>query len=383
MVKRIIGLLNPDPREQKNMVFPLVLFLLIPPLVSIMFGVQYTEKSVGHVPTAVLDYDHSNLSNSLVNEFKANDNFEVKYFIDNEQVLKELLRDGKVAAGVVIPGNFSQDLLNGKGPRVLAIYDGSQMAMAGSAKGKFSEILATVRGGYLLKIMEGKAGIMPEAAPKYVQPFSFTTRTLGNSAKSYVNYYIQGMIINVIQVGLVILALEMGRSKRENFKSLWTKGVILGGLGIAQTVVSLGIQIFVFSTPYHGSIAAGFVLTALFCIGMASLGLLASVLIRDQRTVIYYLPTLVTATLLFSGYTFPLISMPAAFNSIASVMPFLYYGETMRRLSLLGLDFNHVIPQMLWLGKFVLLIWAVLLAACIWKKHNLTPSLQEKEGSPA
>lgn len=104
-------------------------------------------------------------------------------------------------------------------------------------------------------------------------------------------------------------------------------------------------------------------------------------LVRDQRTVIYYIPTIVTATLLFSGYTFPLISMPVGFEPVASVMPFLYYGEALRRTALLGLDFQHAMPQIRWLGKFVILMWAALLAASVWKNRSQETGLREEEGS--
>jgi hypothetical protein len=38
---------------------------------------------------------------------------------------------------------------------------------------------------------------------------------------------------------------------------------------------------------------------------------------------------------------------------------------------------------MLWLGKFVLLMWAALLGAWIWQKNSPIASLQEEGGSPA
>jgi ABC-2 type transport system permease protein len=288
----------------------------------------------------------------------------VTNYSDSDDVIKNLMDRGSITVGIIIPEEFSKDLLAGKAPKIMILYDGAQMSVVGSAKTRIAEILGTIKASYLIKIGEGKLGIMPEVAKNNIMPIQSNAILVGNPARSTANFIIQGMLIGITQIGIIVLGVLIVKEKEKYFLLL-IKSISFGAIGAISILFSLGIQFKYFGMPYKGSIMAAAVLTILFSIITINLGVLFH-LIRNNKVAAIYSSTLViSSTVLLSGYTFPLIAMPDLFKNICRIIPFLYYGIPMRDLSLLGLSFKEVLPQIYaliqymiftWIGIFVILI---------------------------
>lgn len=347
----------------KGLLIPLLFTLLLPPVCSLILGYEFSGQRVTHVPAAVIDHDNFALSRNLTDKISSNDAFDIKYFGQENDAVEKLIESGEVAAGVIIPKNFSSDMLSGQTPEILVIYDGTQMAMAGAVKTGISEVLGTIRSGYLLQVMQGKLNLTPAEAQNYMQPIAYTTRILGNPAKSTPTFFLQGILVNIAQVSVFLLGIEMFDKKNKRFPAYFKKGIFCGLAGTLSAVGTLWIQINLFQSPFNGSAIPVLVLTLLNMTGIANIGILLSLLTKEKQLAVEF-ATLIMATLLLAGYTFPAVAMTDLFQKVSKFIPFTHYGLPLRDVTLLGTTLQQVLPDIYWLLKFVLCTWLGILFAC-------------------
>ncbi|WP_190239724.1 ABC transporter permease [Pelotomaculum schinkii] len=347
----------------KGLLIPILFTLLLPPVCSLILGYEFSGQRVTHVPTAIVDHDNSTLSRNLTDKISLNDAFDIKYFGQENDVVKKLIESGEIATGIIIPKNFSSDMLNGQAPEILVIYDGTQMAMAGAVKTGISEVLGTIRSGYLLQVMQGKLNLTPAEAQNYIQPIAYTTRILGNPAKSTPTFILQGILVNIVQVAVFLLGIEMFDKKNKRFSAYFKKGIFCGLAGTLSAVGTLWIHINLFKSPFNGSAIPVLVLTVLNMTGMANIGILLSLLTKEKQLAVEF-ATLIMATLLLAGYTFPVVAMTDLFQKVSKFIPISYYVIPLRDVTLLGTTLQQVLPDIYWLLKFMLYTWLGILFAC-------------------
>lgn len=352
----------------KNLFFSFLFVFGIPVLCSFILGYQMKYHQIQHIPTIIVDHDNSQFSQMLIKEIKTNEIFNVTHYSERDEDVKDLIDQEKARVGVIIPQSFSKDLVSGNAPKVLIFYDGSQMAVTSAAKSRMDEILLTIKTAYLKNIVEGKLGVMPELSKNYVLPMYFSYRLLNNPTKNYINFFIPGMIISVIQVSLVMLGVDIVRKDEKNYLWLWIKGIIGGLLGVLSIWASLGIQFKYFAVPFRGTVTGGIILTVLYCIGLVNYGVLVRLILPEKIAALQVSAITILPTSILAGFTFPLMAMPEFFKSLAKILPFLYYGEAMRDLTLKDISIDYIMPQINWMLKFVLYMWIASLAVFILKK---------------
>ncbi|MHB8077240.1 ABC transporter permease [Desulfosporosinus fructosivorans] len=367
-MKKVLKLI--DCLKGKKILIPILFVLVIPSICSLILGYQYISHVVTHVPTIIIDHDNSSSSKNLVTQIETNEAFNVVYYSSNDYEVENLIEEGKVATGIIIPENFSTDLLNGKAPKVLVIYDAVQMSMTGATKSRISEILGTIRSGYLMQIMQGKLEIMPELSQNYVQPMPYTTRYLGNPTKSTPNFMLPGMLLNIAQISIFILGVEIVEVRGKRYSSIWLKGIFCGLLGSISILISLMIQYYLFEMPFNGSLTGAALLTILYTIGMANLGMLIRLIVKVRLSAVKFAMS-ISATVMLAGYTFPVLAMPDTIKIIARYNPFTYYGGPLRDLTLLDINFQYVLPDIAWLIKFVILMWIATFVAYLFNNISV------------
>lgn len=331
---------------------PILFVLLIPLVTGVLIGAEFSGNSVNHVPTAIVDMDNSQLSRDLTEKFRTNNIINVKEHAQNIDDLEQLINIGEVAVGVIIPQKFSEDLTTGKAPKVMVLYDGAQMSMTGAAKSKIAETISTIKSGYMMKVMMGKLGISQEEAMKYIQPIQCTTRTLGNPARSSLVFMLQGLLINFGQVAVYILGIELVRNNERNMKNLCKCGLFAGFMGTISILLMVCSQIAFFNAPFRGSVLAALIMTFLYMTGIGTMGAAAMVKSDDKLEAVKS-SSGVMAMFMLCGYTFPVLGMPPLLQFIAKFLPFTYYVSPMRDISLLGSDFEMMIPNIVCLCIFV------------------------------
>lgn len=334
----------------------MLMVLLIPLVLGLIVGAEFSGNTVSGVPVAIADYDNSQLSRDLVEKIRTNDMFNVTDYVMSSSDLEKLLDEGKVAAGIIIPPHFSGDLSMGEAPRILVFYDGAQMSMAGAAKGKIAETLGTIKSGYMMKVMAANFSLSPDEAMKYVQPIQHTTRILGNPEKNYSVFMLQGLLLNFTQVAVYIFGIELVRKNKTDIITLWKKGVFAGIIGAVSVALMISSQILLFNTPFRGSIAAAATMTVIYMIGIGNLGVAAMVKKGDRLEAVKG-SSVIMLMMLLCGYTYPVLAMPETLQIITKFVPFTYYASPMRDISLLGSTFGQMLPNIACLIVFIAFSW--------------------------
>ncbi len=122
--------------------------IMIPVMQLILFGFAINSDPK-HLPTALLDNDHSGFSRLFETALRATDYFDMKYELSGPDEI-----DGKILSGAVnfvieIPQDFERRVVRGENPAILVIADaadptavnGAQMALTGMAAQVFSREL--------------------------------------------------------------------------------------------------------------------------------------------------------------------------------------------------------------------------------------------------
>lgn len=351
----------------KEIIICVLLLLTIPSMCSYFLEYTFINHSVKNIPTIIVDHDNSSLSKNIVKQIKTNETFNVTNNSNNDEDIKKLIEKGEVVTGVIIPERFSKDVLDGKSPKVMIFYDGTEMLASSSAKTKMAEIFGTIRAGYLINVQEGKLGVLPKQATSNAIPIKFNSILVGNPEKSVANFLIQGMVIGICQVGMVIIGAIVIK-ENDNYILLLIKGIGFGLIGAISIFLALIIEFKYFAMPYRGSIIAAVPLTILFSIIIVNLGIIFRLILKDKLSAASNGGLIIQAAVLMTGYTFPLMSMPDIMKIVSKAFPFFYYGFPMRDLSLLGVSFNDVLPQIYCLVNYLILTWIVMLIICIFKR---------------
>lgn len=325
----------------------IIVCLIIPICVNLLIGFELNKGVIDHVPMAVIDYDDSQLSRQIIGYFSSNDAFDVKYQIQDEQELQNLLDTSKIRVGMVIPKNFSADVTSLRSPTIMMLYDGSHMSMVSIAKAKASEILISVRVGASIKQIQNRLGKSYDEAYTMAMPISFETRTLYNPTKSFNYFMTPGYGAIICQLGIAFMAVVCVNFPRDKEKKRSILGYILGKicfygtLGSIAIIINLFVQVYVFKISCSGPIIQGYVLSVLFIFAVASLAVAISAWFNNRVLAMAIAGLLLIPNSIMAGYTWPVISMIPPYKWMAQFIPFTHYGDNIRDLMLKGkiLDF--------------------------------------------
>lgn len=354
-------------QKHAKVLMTLLIFLVIPTAAGLAFGYEMGYNKIQLIPTVVADYDHSEFSRTLVEYIGDSEVFQIAAYAQTDAEAEKMVAQGSAMAAVIIPEGLSANMLAGKAPKVEVLYDGTMMTVASSAKAAMSEILMTVKAGYMKNIYEGKQSEVAFQAMNQVQPIDATYRTLFNPAKNYRNFLLPGMLSALMQVGFAIVGLsgslerrrQMGRSLVRDMGSSMLHIAGLGTLGAVSLGLCLGIQYQFFAMPFRGSMKAAVLLTWLFAASMTAFGYLVGQVISERVFATQLTCVLVIPTSILGGYTFPLMAMPQPLQELGKIFPLTYYGDGIRRLCLADIGFEYFEPS--FRALFAILVGELLL----------------------
>ncbi|PHV69950.1 hypothetical protein CS063_13290 [Sporanaerobium hydrogeniformans] len=316
--------------------------LIIPVLVNLMIGWELSKGVIDHIPMAIVDYDNSKLSREVIGYFSDNNTFTLAYRVEDENKLQSLLDTSKVKVGMIIPKNFSEDVIGLRSPSILMLYDGSHMSITSVAKAKASEILLSIRVGASIKQLEGRLNMNEEEAYHTAMPINFENRTLYNPSKNF-NYFMTpgyGTIICQTGIGLTAVLcidfIRQGKKRKSNLGYTLGKTLFYGLLGSISFIMNVLVQIYLFKLPFRGSLGVAMLLSIMLAFAIASMSIAVSTWISNRVIAIVVIGLLLIPNSIMAGYTWPVISMLPFYQKVSHIIPFYHYGDNIRNLFLKG-----------------------------------------------
>ena len=357
--------------KKRYITIPMLILLLAPTILSLLMGAELVHLPFQKVPTIIVNHDHSETVQSLIQMISDNRTFDVIACTDEEDDLKEAFYYNKALAGIVIPEHFSEDLLNGREAKIMIFNDGAISTVASGMRGTIAEALGTIKSGYMLKLAEGK-GIPPQAAMNLIAPMGYVTKAISNPSKNVAYMMMEGILLTIVQIGAGCVGACV--CERASFGSLMKKAGFITGIACVSALGCMVTQTLCFGFPYKSSPWAGILMTVFTCFGITLFGILQNLGTGGNCEEAVQKCSIISFTMLLAGYTFPVISMPWPCKFLTWFMPNTHYIVPLRDMALVERSFLSEAHHVLWLMGF-----CVVMALLVAKKFR---DVRTEAGSP-
>jgi ABC-2 type transport system permease protein len=359
---RAIALKEFVQMRRDRLTFGMIVGIPILQLVLFGFAINSDPKSL---PTAVVDYDRSEFSRSIVRSLENTRYFAVTDTPASEAGADRLLARGDVQFSLVFPSDFSRRLLRGEQARMLVAADATDPAATGNALAALQQVGTTA----LRYDLTG-----PLARSSDAPPFEFVVERRYN-AEGITQYNIVpgllGVILTMTMVMMTAFAVTRER-ERGTFENLLATParpleVMTGKIapyiiaGFIQAAIILGAARALFDVPMIGSLHLLFWAMMLYIAALLALGFTISTLARNQlqamqMTFFFFLPSM-----LLSGFMFPFRGMPVWAQWLGELFPLTHFLRIVRGILLKGSGFADVWPRLWPLALFLLVVAAIAL----------------------
>ncbi|GFE59133.1 ABC transporter permease [Geobacter sp. AOG1] len=323
-----------DPRS-------LMMGLAIPLLLLFLFGYALT-LDVDRVPLMVWDQSNTAASRDFVSRFAGSRYFSLQGTTDTYREIERAIDRRDALIALVIPVDFARRLEAGRQVEVQAILDGSDSNTATIALGYANAVTMGYSRDIVLEQARRAGGDIA------VGQLDVRPRIWFNSDMISRNYIFPGLIAVIMMVITALLtsltvAREWETGTMEQLISTPLTGpeLITGKLipyftvGIIDLLLSVLVGEFFFHIPLRGSLWLLFGMSVVFLIGALSLGMLISIITKNQRMAsqLAIVSTMLPAFLL-SGFIFPIENMPLPIQGITHIITARYFVTILRGIYL-------------------------------------------------
>jgi ABC-2 type transport system permease protein len=140
-----------------------------------------------------------------------------------------------------------------------------------------------------------------------------------------------------------------------------------GAIAFVELLIVLAGGLFWFQIPFRGSLWLFLAASVLYVLCTVGIGLLVSTLVRTQvAAMLLVLVLTIMPSMLFSGFLFPVHTMPTPMQVYASSFPGRYFIDLSRAIALKGQGLAAVAPAMGFLAVYA--AGLILLSAWRFKK---------------
>ncbi len=339
----------------------LIIALALPVIMLLLFGYALS-LDVDQVPTLIFDSDGSPESRALIARFEGSRYFEILGSVDDYRTIESSIDRDECLIAVVIPKEFSRNLLTGKEVQVQLIIDGSDSNTASIALG-YAEAIVANHASALQSAQEGRT-----QAPL---PVEARLRVWYNSDLKSQNYIVPGllavilMIISALLTSLTIAReWEMGTMEQLLSTPLRPAELVLGkmsayfAVGAIDTVIVIVVGVIIFEVPLRGSLFFLAVSCFIFLFGALCWGILISSIAGSQ--LLAYQLGMMTSFLpafLLSGFIYSIENMPAPIQMFTFLVPARYFITLLKGIFLKGIGFELLALEVAFLTAFGTLVF--------------------------
>jgi ABC-2 type transport system permease protein len=340
--------------------------LLFPPLIQLVIFGFAVNLDVEHARIAWMDQDATPYSRELRAGFEGSPNFRMVAAPASEDEVRALLDRGDVQAVVrVLPG-FARDLDRGTAAQVQILVDGSNSNTASIVSNYAVKVVtafaARVAAARTPRIVA--TAVMPRAPVLRAQ-----TRVWFNPDLRSRNYYVPGVIVNIITiVTLMLTAMAIVREKEigtmeqlmvtpiQPLELMIGKTVPFALVGMVQLFFITSMAMLVFHIPLRGNLLVLVLCAVFFLMSTLGVGLLISTISHTQQQAMMASFCFFMPAFMLCGFAFPIRNMPLLVQWISYLDPLRYFMEIVRGLFLKGTGVAVLWPQMLALFAYGLAI---------------------------
>jgi ABC-2 type transport system permease protein len=352
----------------------LVLLLLMPIVLTFLFGKALETGELRHIPSVILNQDGSPESNAIVTAFSTYEEVRIQGEVGTLQEAQERLAQGKIKAAIIIPRGFMKQILAGEDTQLQLLLDGTDNNSAPIVEGVAQRVIQRYNAERAVRGLWAR-GVRPDRGRRLIQPVYVQTEIRYNPGLRYLSYVMPGVIGLTLQLLTVMLmAVSITREReRGTLDQLMASPItrselILGkllpylGMSLLNVITILFVADRWFNVPVREGLPLLLALCILFVLTSLATGLLISAVSRSQFQAIQIAVFYVLPVFMLSGAYAPIEAIPDTIRPITYLFPLMYFCRAVRAVTLRGADLTLVWKDLAILGGFVLifLYWAVL-----------------------
>jgi ABC transporter DrrB family efflux protein len=342
---------------------------VVPALQMTIFGFAI-DVTIEHIPLVVLDLDGRQESRRLVDALVNTRTFDVIERVYGHDSFRGAIDAGRAKAGVLIPPDYSDDLLRGEQAHVQFLVDGSDSQVATTAMNT-ANLLITRLAIQRARAVGERAQMGPARgrAGELALPIEVRVRLLYNPDLESSHFFVPGLIAIILQLVLLFLTSfsivrerELGSLEQLFVTPVSPAGLLLGKLApyclmaFGELLIVLVLMTTVFGVPIRGGILELIVASTLFIVTVLGLGLLISTIARTQLEALQMSFLIMLPSVLLSGFMFPRAEMPGIIYAFSFVLPVTYFIEILRGIILRGVALDALLPHIMGLSSCCLVI---------------------------
>jgi len=330
-----------DPRT-------LAIVLVMPLMQLVLFGYAI-NTAVDHIATIVFDQAQDAQSRGFLNSF-----FNTGYFDPTGQAgsleqVRQAIDAGRARVGIVVPPEFSHDLVAGRPPKAQVLVDGSDPNTAQTAL-LVAGTLAQ-RGGQSID----------------VRPV-----VLYNPSMQSINFMIPGLLGLILQFQTLLLTAfavvrerERGTLEQLVVTPIKSWELMLGKIlpfvvvAFGNVLLASAIGRFWFGVEFAGNYLLLLALAGLFVLSSLGLGLLISTVSQTQAQAMQMALFVMLPSIILSGFVFPREGMPHPIRELGLLIPLTYFLQILRGIILKGVGVEVLWPEVLALAAFGVIVFGL------------------------
>jgi ABC-2 type transport system permease protein len=351
---RLGAVARKETREILRDPITLAIAIVLPLLMMFLFAYAIT-LDVREIGVAVLDEDGSPESRDYVASVLQSGYFRLHAAVSRLAEVERLLERGAVRVGLILPAGFGRTLGQGLPADVQALVDGSQANTAIIALNYLSAIGETHTRRLQERALEARLGRLPRVWPA----IRVESRVRYNPALRSEDYIVPGLFAVILMAFPPLLtALAVVRERERGsivqiylapiraWEFLAGKLLPYAGIAFLEMLLLLVAGRFWFGAPIRGSVPLLLGLALVYVLCTVGIGLLVSTRTRSQ--VVALLLSIVLTLMpafLFSGFLYPIASMPVVFQWYTHLFPARHFMEIARGIALKGVGLERLWPS--------------------------------------
>ena len=332
----------------------LVIMLVIPLVVFFYLGSIYVRGSIEKVPIMVVNLDRGELSNQILNALGSSPRIKIEEYLKSAVEPEKVFLDYPGIKGILIlPQDLSSSVFKGNQIEIKVFTNSSNIIYGNLIYKDIATFINTVSAGISLNYLVLE-GLPLKAAESLVLPVRVKPKPLFNPYYNYLYYLLPGLTSVLLQMIVFFLAARSINSEfgddsfaellavsKNHIHWIWVAKLM------TYTLIGMCIALFIYAVvhpvmgiPTSSRILMFLPFLLLFVMTNAMLGLMISVLFKNEAIAMDSAFVYNSPAFVFSGFTFPILAMPGFDSWYAQLIPYTHflkaYTKTVEMEGLLG-----------------------------------------------
>jgi ABC-2 type transport system permease protein len=354
----------------------LVMLVLMPLFMMVMVGFIFPSgSSIKDTPIALVNNDTGSIGSTFVTQLETINNQTGMMDLSVAQDFNDIktkLQNNEINGGIIIPENFSSNILSGKQGSITIVIDQSNPQMSLTIQGVLTKTIESMGKQTAIYNLNSKYNVSITTATSMITPYVVESKGIVPGEPNYFQFVAPGIIAMVVMMALmtglphaISYEKDIGTLDGMLAAPINRLSIILGKV-MAQTVRGMiqGFIILLLAVVLFGVVIEGNILLVIFLIlltvfSFVGLGILITSFTENEETATMVMMTLMFPMMFLSGVFFPLQQMPWYMQGLAKFLPLTYATTALRKVMVLGADISAVGTEVLILIGFGIILLAI------------------------